>query len=851
MKISKQSRGEPIMEWVCTGPYRMDVSTLYQDNYKVPIEPYEHFWEEAKEKTKLFKESPKEGESLSVFQQEKRWTYVRRNEEEKKLIWASFGTSARMLVTYISNVIIAPESGLYRFRIQYTGSILWRIGEVDVLERRQIGRVESEEICEVFLQKGSNPCMVFFFNVHLHCINDLSLISENEGLQIGVNLEPASEPYRELLEADFDRFYMDKDIWKKEEPIRVRINGRIRQKGKYRFIIQKNPRGLELEETVLWYQDIHTDDFSEEGVTLCLGKELRDCGSSQDRYSIQIDYVQSDGSVIHGCCLYFSFMSFMEEMGEGDYGKRKRFLLQQYGQMQSHDVKDGVYYGLAKLAAGEENIQTEAIEDTIRYINNRYDCADFALHGLIRMYYKYHQTNKLSKDLLEKMKACILGFKYWEDEPGKSMMFTRSENHEILFYSAEYLAGILFPLENFTNSHQNGLFHILKGKMNAERWMKEKGTYGFTEWHSNCYYEEDMLALLNIYDFGEENSYTRTLAKNLLDLICVMVASHSYRGILATTHGRSYERMILHPELEGMSHLNWLMFGQPKKIENHLSIGAVALAGSKYSPHPEVVDIANREEPLYTLSRMGLFAKRGKAGVNSATYRTKEYMVSGLVESQKGEFGHQVHAGQVILDEGIPVFVTCFENKAEHTRPSYWGGQYRVPKTVAYKNVLAYIFQIEDVVGYTHCYFPFDAFDRVEERGQWIVGCKNDAYIALFSLKPYKRVKEGMFKDKELLCMEKKNIWLIEMGSKEQWGSFEEFVSRIEHAKMVGEGEDLIYHSPSVGAMELGWDRVCTVGHQPIIEQDFPLIQNPFCYGEYGKGMSEVYLSGKNYVLSF
>ena len=71
--------------------------------------------------------------------------------------------------------------------------------------------------------------------------------------------------------------------------------------------------------------------------------------------------------------------------------------------------------------------------------------------------------------------------------------------------STEYVAGMAFPLDNFSNSNQNGLFHALKGRLNAEHWIREKGYYGFTEWHSNTYYEEDMLALLNIYDFGEEN----------------------------------------------------------------------------------------------------------------------------------------------------------------------------------------------------------------------------------------------------------------------------------------------------------------------------------------------------------
>lgn len=296
------------------------------------------------------------------------------------------------------------------------------------------------------------------------------------------------------------------------------------------------------------------------------------------------------------------------------------------------------------------------------------------MHGLLRMYIRHAGSGRIPEPLKERMKACILGFKYWVDEPGRSMMFTRSVNHEILFHSAEYVAGLLFPGDLFTNSGQNGLFHAMKGQLKSERWIKEKGTYGYMEWHSNTYYEEDLLALLNIYDFGEENAYIRILARQLIDLTVAIMATHSYRGVMVTTHGRSYEESIIHPELESMSHLNWLLFGQPKRLVRKLSIGCVALASSTYTPHADWEGVASDEEDLFTRTRMGLFPNKGMDGVNCATYRTKEYIVSGMVGSKKGEHGGQVHAGQILLDGTVPVFVTCFDNKSGMTRPSYWGG---------------------------------------------------------------------------------------------------------------------------------------------------------------------------------
>jgi hypothetical protein len=226
-------------------------------------------------------------------------------------------------------------------------------------------------------------------------------------------------------------------------------------------------------------------------------------------------------------------------------------------------------------------------------------------------------------------------------------------------------------------------------------------------------------------------------------------------------------------------------------------------------------------------------------------------MVSGLVGSNAGEFGAQVHAGQVTLDGGLPVFVTCFDNKSETTRPSYWGGQYRIPKTVTYKNILAYIYHIEDPVGFTHCYFPSVDFDETTEGKKWLFGRKNNAYIAIYSLKPYNRVQNGAFKGHELLCMDKNNIWLIEMGNRDKWGSFEKFMRVIEKASLKEDGESILYESPTNGLLELGWDRICKINGVPVLEKDFPHLDNLYGHVEYGTGIFQWKVNAKKQILNF
>lgn len=206
--------------------------------------------------------------------------------------------------------------------------------------------------------------------------------------------------------------------------------------------------------------------------------------------------------------------------------------------------------------------------------------------------------------------------------------------------------------------------------------------HGFEEWFSNTYFEEDLLAMLNLFQFAPDGSETKKLAGGLLDLLTFILASHHFHGTLATTHGRAYEQSILHPELEALRPIIWLLFGQPKSLNQSCSIGAVALATGAYAPSPAVLEMAMDTAPLATRSRMGSFVwnPEAKGGINCLTKRRDDYMVSGMVEARLGPFNAQAHAGQITLKGGVPVFVSCFDNPGPDARPSYWGDNSASPK---------------------------------------------------------------------------------------------------------------------------------------------------------------------------
>ncbi|MEK3883344.1 hypothetical protein [Paenibacillus sp. PL2-23] len=841
---SESLGGTAIRKWLYAGPFEQNVSSLYYDNYKVPVEPYLNLIEEATAiAPKLF---PREGDEMTLFGQMNRWSLLRTTDSEHKMTWARFGVHARLLTTFAYTRLKVPAAGSYRFRFGLDGAARIFVNGKETFAHLKVGRVESEFELQLTLAGGSNDILIMLVNVHLHCINSFWLSAVDGILSAEPPLLLESEE-RKALERDFARFYLKEHVVSGREMLTLHWDGPLECEGLFVIEICQGVRGVRGQSIVV---DQYRLSPEERALPLISADKLPE----MEEFLIAIDYVSEAGERIGGVELRFKRIDWFSGLPQGaDFGCRKKYILERISQ-EKGNPRTALFVELAKMELGDwQAVNVDIIGETLDYIDARYDCADFAMHGLLRIYAKFADGGRIDEKLLGRMKAVILGFKYATDEPGRSMMFTRSENHEILFYSAEYLAGLLFPGEFFPNSGQNGIFHALKGRMMSERWIKEKGTYGFMEWHSNTYYEEDILALLSIVDFGEESGYTRILARQLLDLICVILASHSSAGVMGTTHGRSYEETILHPELEAMGPMNWLLFGKQKQLVRRLSIGCVALAGSSYIPDREWEELAGNGTPLFTRTRMGLFPRSEMDGVNCATYRTRDYMVSGMVESKKGERGDQVHAGQVLLNGEVPVFVTCFDNKSEMTRPSYWGGQYRNPNTFAHRSVLAYMYKLEDGPGYTHAYFPFRQFDEVCKEGDWLFGRKRDAYVALYSQKPYTVTTSGTYKERELLCLEKSNIWLLEAGSKEQWVSFERFVKVIHSAVLInGADGSLLFQSPSIGCMEIGYDQPCRLGGQELIGLDgYPLICNDYAYGEYGSGVIRLAFPKRTKLLNF
>jgi hypothetical protein len=290
---------------------------------------------------------------------------------------------------------------------------------------------------------------------------------------------------------------------------------------------------------------------------------------------------------------------------EADYAKRRDAFLDRVRRCAPPEHLAALFHELTRLAAGGPP-HLPVFEAALEHVERRRDCADFVLNGILRLLLQFGDDERLPRSLLERARDATLGFKYWPSEPGVDSMCTWTENHQILFHTAAYLAGQAMPDSRFRNSGESGREKCDVARPRILRWLDMRFRTGFSEWLSNVYYDVDLVALLNLIEFCDD-AEIRTRATMVVDLILLDMALNSYRGVFGSTHGRSYERSKKWAAQEGMTDTLKLLFGTGSfaRLEN-MSAPSLAL-GRTYRVPAVLYEIANDRSSTYVhRQRMGI-----------------------------------------------------------------------------------------------------------------------------------------------------------------------------------------------------------------------------------------------------
>lgn len=598
--------------------------------------------------------------------------------------------------------------------------------------------------------------------------------------------------------------------------------------------------------------------------------------------------------------------TFSEEPFLPEYSMRKQAFLQHLLKNPAPTNTKAIWHELGRLAAGGV-AHPGVFLATFDFISARKDCADFALHGVLRWIYQFNPIRPellngtgvqpvlhlpLSEDLSEAAYRVILSFKYFPDEKGVDSLCTWTENHYILYTASAYLAGQFFPEKIFANSGESGQQKIAKNKGRILRWLDLRLRSGFSEWLSHVYYDEDLTALLALRDFAQDTEI-RQKAESVINQLLLDIALNSFRGVFGSTHGRAYGNTKKWAAQEGTTDTSKLLFGMGI-FSGFDNMSAVAFALSGYTLPTAIEAIAqdqNRAEMLncqrmginlWEMERWGLhpddiedgmhlltleaymhprtanlvlrmfdrfnwwensffspfkkyrwlirilqstgllkplasamqwdLCRNTREQVDIVTYRTPDYMLSSAVDYRPGFGGDQQHIWQATLASNAVCFTTHPGNIGGKT-PDKWAGSGVLPRVAQVKNVVIVIYHLVWRPAlyvplrhrYTHAWLPKKEFDEYVKKQKWFFVRRRQSYLALYSHLPACWQTQGEDQDAELIADGKDNIWICELGSQSEFGSFSEFQRRILAAPLKVQGLSVEYHSPSQGKLRFGW----------------------------------------------
>jgi len=238
---------------------------------------------------------------------------------------------------------------------------------------------------------------------------------------------------------------------------------------------------------------------------------------------------------------------------------------------------------------------------------------------------------------------------------------------------------------------------------------------------------------------------------------------------------------------------------------------------------------------------------------NIISYRTPDYMLSCVLDYRPQAQGYQQHIWQATIDRETLVFTTAPGSTELKVCPNYWAGNASMPRAVQYGQTVICMYDIpeKEKLGFTHAYFPKADFDEVTEKNGWVLARKKDTYIALYSHLPteWKTDEKGIYND--LVAQGRKNTWICELGSKEQWGSFPEFTNAILSSRTACTETSVFFQSPSSGAMEFAQTSEFKVNGQPVPLRNEYRYDNPYCKSKFDTRRITIQKEEKKLTLDF
>jgi hypothetical protein len=848
--------GDTLKPWLMLGPFNHDMSSKviglsYFENRTSQV-GRAAMNEIVDEAIRLLAQSPVEGQETTFHGESARWNLVRG--PAKFLSWGTYNIKNHLGAAFLSTLVTPQEPGFRQWRLMINNSrAIVSVNGTVVFDSAdaspKIDGIVYEYHFEVALVPGENVLDVGLFRIARMAQVGLRLGVADGDVTVRVPLAPdTSLQTRALVEEELASLRLPRDVFYPGHDIALQL-GKACASGDpssgFKVQVELVSGKGEVLRTVL--------PTAAGAVKLTASQELAD-----GVYHLRCTWLDKNGKP-------FTTTSFsnlhkvtpvVAPQGYDKIEERRRLVLDHYADSPETGDRNDIWTHVARYALGQdERVDERVIRWTCEFIAARNDCADFAIQAILRLMFWEREQRRLSPEINALMKDTVLGFKYWVDEPGDTVMYMGSENHRLLFHVAEWMAGFLFPTDEFTNSRQNGLFHYHKGFTYITEWLRQRGRFGFDEWHSNSYFPVCIAPLLNVHDFATiEGQYKlRQMTSTVLDEMFFNLAADSYQGIWGTTHGRSYGIYVKYPDFEGTAALCWLLFGNGSLTKGTSGMAPVCLATSDYRLPKIIYNMAVDDTSVIESKERHGILRTSARHADFVVYRTPDYMLSGLQDHRKGEFESSTHVAQVTLGNKANIFWSCPHTTGEGSglRPDYWSGNSVMPRVIQYKNVMSLTFHLNDFTWMSHAWFPQELFDEVRFGGNWVFVRVKQGYVGIYSQNGMQVGDYGQYAGRELHCWAQENTWLVECGREADWGSFDAFGEALSAAKVTEQDGAVVFESPSVGRFVTGWDVQPTVNGEPIQLSRYPLVDSTWAHSDFGSGELTLRYGDEIYELWF
>jgi hypothetical protein len=504
--------------------------------------------------------------------------------------------------------------------------------------------------------------------------------------------------------------------------------------------------------------------------------------------------------------------------------------------------QEGIFSEIAKMVLGWwEMVSNDEINKAVERVNRHSAGCLIDLLGLIGMVTRLERSKNFPVDLLPKIEAAITSFPYHVDKAFRPL--PADETDRLLLATCQVLAGQKYSRAHFKVSGRTGAKERKQGETAVLALLKQSGQLGWREGYSRL--DERIAALSHLADLASDETVGE-LAAILLDGTAFALAQYSYKGAFGAPQLQAVPSQLKSTRLAPSSSINYLLFGTGNY--NARLLGAFSLAIAKTYEFPELIRSIAAEQPAgaWTIEHSARLDEKWET--NQATYKTTDGMLSSLQDYQPGAWGGRVHPWQATLGPEAVVFSThpASLDQTDGRQAGTWGGDGVLPRIAQWKDALICLYKLpeDDLLGYTHAYFPTFAFDEYHLENGWAYARKGDGYLAISASNMMELVALGDDANCELRVKGTQTAWVVQMGRRAQDGEFKDFCDAVRAHQVELDGADIKWKTMRGDQLGFAWSGPLLVNEQeqplsfpkrfegPFVDALFPAETMDVAYGE-------------------